>query len=95
MDDPAIVLLGRETIYRNGKRCGWLSSAGFGFHQGRNIGYGCARPGGVDADYVDAGDYQLEIATELVPADAVPQAALRPAMARIRPEKPPATPLAA
>ena len=29
--DPAVVLLGRETIYRDGERVGWLSSAGFGY----------------------------------------------------------------
>src|SRR3954454_20032897 len=28
-DDPDIVLLGRETIYRDDKRVGWLSSGGF------------------------------------------------------------------
>ncbi len=85
VDDPAIVLLGRETIYRNGKRCGWLSSAGFGFTLGKNIGYGYVRdPEGVDADYVMSGDYQLEIATELVPATPFLKPPYDPAMARIK-----------
>ena len=26
--DPSIVLLGRETIFRNGERVGWLTSGG-------------------------------------------------------------------
>ncbi len=69
VDDPAVVLLGRETIYRNGRRAGWLSSGGFGHSIGRPIGYGYVRdPGGVDRDYLLSGDYELEVATERVPA---------------------------
>ncbi len=41
--DPSIVLLGRETIYRDGKRVGWLTSGGFGYTVGRSIGYGYVR----------------------------------------------------
>ena len=41
--DPAVVLLGRETIYRDGERVGWLSSAGFGYTIDRSIGYGYVR----------------------------------------------------
>lgn len=48
--DPAIVLLGRETIFRDGRRAGWLASGGFGHTLGKSIGYGYVRdPGGVDA----------------------------------------------
>ena len=32
--DPEVVLLGRETIYRDGKRVGWLSSGGWGYTVG-------------------------------------------------------------
>jgi sarcosine dehydrogenase len=85
VDDPAIVLLGRETIYRDGRRCGWLSSAGFGYTVGKNIGYGYVRdPGGVDADYVRAGTYQLEVASELVPATPFLTPLYDPGMARVR-----------
>ncbi len=67
VDDPEIVLLGRETIYRDGERVGWLSSAGWGYTVEKNIGYGYVRNGaGVDADYLAAGHYQLEVATERV-----------------------------
>ena len=41
--DPSIVLLGRETIYRDGKRVGWLASGGYGYTIGRSIGYGYVR----------------------------------------------------
>ncbi|MEM6664503.1 MAG: FAD-dependent oxidoreductase, partial [Pseudomonadota bacterium] len=46
--DPGTILLGRETIFRNGQRCGWLSSGGFGHTIGRSIGMGFVRhPDGV------------------------------------------------
>jgi len=68
IDDPDIVLLGRETIYRDGERVGWLSSAGWGYTAETNIGLGYVRnPGGVDEDYLRAGSYELEVAAERVP----------------------------
>jgi 4-methylaminobutanoate oxidase (formaldehyde-forming) len=54
---PDVVLLGRETIYRNGERVGWLSSGGFGH-----------TVGGVTEDFVISGSYELEVASERVPA---------------------------
>jgi 4-methylaminobutanoate oxidase (formaldehyde-forming) len=85
VDDPEIVLAGRETIYRDGARAGWLTSAGYGYTVGASIGYGYVRnPGGVDAAYVLAGAYELEVATERVPC-AVHLAPLHdPAMTRIK-----------
>jgi 4-methylaminobutanoate oxidase (formaldehyde-forming) len=66
---PDVVLLGRETIYRNGERVGWLSSGGFGHTIGRAIGLGYVRhPEGVTADFVRSGSYELEVASERVPA---------------------------
>ena len=66
---PEVVLLGRETIYRDGERVGWLSSGGFGHTVGRAIGMGYVRqPGGVDAAFVRSGRYELEVASERVSA---------------------------
>src|SRR6266508_761247 len=67
--DPSIVLLGRETIYRDGKRVGWLTSGGYGYTVGRSIGYGYVRDpeNGVDRDKVLSGRYELEVATRRVP----------------------------
>ncbi len=60
--------MGRETIYRNGQRVGWLTSAGWGHTLATNIGYGYVRhPDGVDDDFLFAGDYELEVATERLP----------------------------
>jgi sarcosine dehydrogenase len=69
VDDPEIVLLGRETIYRNGLRVGWLSSGGYGYSIGKAIGYGYVRNSdGVDPTFVLSGDYQLEVAGGRRPA---------------------------
>ena len=68
--DRDVVLLGRETIYRNGERMGWLSSAGFGHTLGLPIGYGYVRraEGGLDDAFLLGGNYQLEVAMQRVPA---------------------------
>ncbi len=69
LDDPEAILLGRETIYRDGQRVGWLTSAGYGYTVGKAIGYGYVRnPEGVDDAYLEAGKYELEVATERLPA---------------------------
>ena len=85
VDDPEIVLLGRETIFRNGKRVGWLASAGWGYTVKTNIGLGYVRdPAGVDADYVMSGDYELEVATERVAAKPFLKPLYDPDMKRIK-----------
>jgi 4-methylaminobutanoate oxidase (formaldehyde-forming) len=66
-DDPNIILLGRETIFRNGKQVGWLSSGGYGYTIGKPIGYGYIRSDEIiDKEFVKSGKYELEIATEKV-----------------------------
>lgn len=68
-EDPAVVLLGRETIYRDGERVGWLTSGGYGYTVGQSIGYGYVRnPDGVDREYLRSGSYELEVASRRVPA---------------------------
>ncbi len=69
VEDPEVVLLGRETIYRNGERVGWLSSGGFGHSIGKPIGYGLIRQAdGVSQDFISAGSYHLEVASDRVAA---------------------------
>ncbi|MFY2823871.1 GcvT family protein [Ruegeria sp. MALMAid1280] len=83
--DPDIVLQGRETIYRDGKRVGWLTSGGFGYTVNKSIGYGYIRDAdGVDADYVTSGSYELEVATERVPCDVTLRPLYDPKMERIK-----------
>ena len=67
--DPSVILLGRETIYRNGERVGWLSSGGYGHSVDLPIGYGYIRhKHGVTEDFMSSGKYELEVASERVPA---------------------------
>ncbi len=83
--DKDVVLLGRETIYRDGERVGWLSSGGWGYTLETNIGYGYVRNrDGVDRDYVLSGSYELEVATERVPCEVFVDPLYDPKMARIR-----------
>lgn len=83
--DGDVILSGRETIYRNGVSCGWLSSAGFGHTLGQSIGMGYVRSADViDKDYVMAGDYELEVATLRVPAKITLAPLYDPKMDRVK-----------
>ena len=85
VDDPEIVLLGRETIYRDGAPVGWLSSGGYGYTVGKAIGYGYVRHAApIDAAWLRAGRYELEVATARVPATLHLQAPYDPGGQRIR-----------
>ncbi len=85
VNDPSIVLLGRETIYRNGERVGWLNSGGFGHSIGKPIGLGYVRqPQGLDEDYLRDGKYQLEVATERVDCNLHLAPLFDPEMKRIK-----------
>jgi 4-methylaminobutanoate oxidase (formaldehyde-forming) len=69
VDDPGIVLVGRETILRNGEPVGYLTSGGYGYTLVRNIGYGYVRnANGVSDEFLAAGDYELVVAMERTPA---------------------------
>jgi 4-methylaminobutanoate oxidase (formaldehyde-forming) len=67
--DPDVVLAGRETILRDGEPVGFLASAGWGYTISANIGLGYVKnPKGVSDDLLSGGRYELEVATERVPA---------------------------
>jgi 4-methylaminobutanoate oxidase (formaldehyde-forming) len=69
VDDPAAVLLGRETILRDGVPVGYLTSGGHGHTIGMGIGYGYVRnAGGVTEDWLMAGRYSLIVAAQEFPA---------------------------
>ena len=69
VSDPNVVLLGRETILRNGVFAGYLSSGGFGHTINQPIGMGYVRnPEGISDDWLKAGKYELVVATERLPA---------------------------
>ncbi len=85
VDDPDVVLLGRETIFRDGERVGFLSSGGWGYTVGKNIGYGYVRSAdGVSRDHVLDATYELEVATARVPASVHLGSLFDPRMTRIK-----------
>ncbi|WP_027136164.1 GcvT family protein [Geminicoccus roseus] len=86
VDDPEIVLLGRETIYRDGERVGWLTSGGFGHTINKSIGYGYVRrpDEGVTTEFVLSGSYELEVASTRVPASVFLEPPYDPASARVK-----------
>lgn len=64
-----VVLLGRETILRDGVFAGYLTSGGYGYTVGKPIGLGYVRNAeGISADYLRAGTYELVVANERVAA---------------------------
>jgi 4-methylaminobutanoate oxidase (formaldehyde-forming) len=84
-DDPDIVLLGRETILRDGEFAGYLASGGYGYTAGKPIGLGYVRNAdGVDDDYLRAGSYELIVASETVKARVHLKPLYDPAHARVR-----------
>ena len=69
IEDPDVVLVGRETILRNGEAVGYLTSAGFGYTIGRPIGYGYVRHAdGVSDAFLENGFFELVVAMDAVPA---------------------------
>ncbi len=85
VDDPRVMLLGRETIYRDAERVGWLGSGGYGHTLRTNIGYGYVRRAqGLTQEYLLAGHYELEVATERVPCSMHLRPLYDPTMTRIK-----------
>ena len=85
VDDPDVVLVGRETILRNGEPVGYLTSGGYGYTLGKNIGYGYVRNAeGVTDDYLMSGVYELVVAMERIPARIHLGPLYDPGMAKIK-----------
>ncbi len=69
LTDPDAVLVGRETILRDGQPVGYLTSGGYGYTVGQSIGYGYIRnPDGVADEWLTSGSYQLVVAGDALPA---------------------------
>jgi 4-methylaminobutanoate oxidase (formaldehyde-forming) len=83
--DPDVTLLGRETILRNGKKVGWLTSGGWGYTVDAAIGLGYVNgPTAHSVDEMRRGTYELEVATVRVPAEIHFRSLYDPAMSRVR-----------
>ncbi|MCZ8178961.1 MAG: FAD-dependent oxidoreductase [Rhizobium sp.] len=80
-----VVLLGRETILRDGEPVGYLTSGGYGYTLNKAIGYGYVRHAdGVDDAFLTGGRYELVVAMERVPAELHLGPMFDPGMARIK-----------
>jgi 4-methylaminobutanoate oxidase (formaldehyde-forming) len=75
LEDANRLLYHNEPICRNDEIVGYIASGMFGHTIGTAIGLGYVNhEDGVSADYVSAGNYELEVSGERVPA----RASLRP-----------------
>jgi sarcosine dehydrogenase len=80
-----IVLLGRETVLRNGKFAGYLTSGGYGYTVAKPIGFGYVRDAaGVTEDYLREGTYQLVVANEIVKCNIHLEAMYDPKNERVK-----------
>jgi len=85
LENPAAVLVGRETILRNGIPVGYLTSGGYGYTLDKSIGYGYVRAvEGVSDAFLTSGDYALVVAAETLPARLTLTAPYDPDNARIK-----------
>ena len=83
--DSEPLLLGDEPIYRDGVLVGRITSGAYGHTLGRSVGMGyVTHADGVDAGFVRAGRWELEIAMERVLATAHLEPPYDPTSARAR-----------
>ena len=87
LSDPEKLLYHNEPIWRDGVIVGYLRSGSYGHTLGAAVGLGYVRDpagGTVDAAFVDAGAYEIEVACERVAAEASLQPLYDPKSLRIR-----------
>ncbi|MFN2190617.1 MAG: FAD-dependent oxidoreductase [Candidatus Promineifilaceae bacterium] len=71
VEDPEPLLHGGETVIRDGKRVGYIRSGAFGHTLGGSVGLGqVENKGGVSADFIKSGEFEIEIASVRYPAKA-------------------------
>ncbi len=69
--DPAPMMYHDEPIFRDGIRVGHTTSASYGHTLGAAVAMGYAASAeGVDGDWIGAGEWTIEVASERIPADA-------------------------
>lgn len=71
LQDPEPLMYHNEPIYRDGRLAGYTTSAMYGHTLGASVAMGYVNSdAGIDADYVIAGCYEIEIAGKRYPATA-------------------------
>jgi 4-methylaminobutanoate oxidase (formaldehyde-forming) len=86
VDDPEAMLWGGELILRDGAVAGQVTSAAWGESVGGSVGLAYVRNGGavIDAAWVDAGSYQVNVGGMLYPISVSRRPLYDPTNTRIR-----------
>jgi 4-methylaminobutanoate oxidase (formaldehyde-forming) len=83
--DPEPLMFHAEVVWRDGARVGYLRSASYGHTLGGAVGLAMVEAGvPLDAAWIAAGRWQVEVADRLVPARASLEPLYDPRMLRIR-----------
>jgi len=71
LEDPEPLLYHNEPVYKDGAIVGYTSSGNYGHFLGGAIGLGYVkREGGVSADWIGSGGWEIEVAGTRIPASA-------------------------
>ncbi len=85
LQDAEIMLYHHEPILRDGKIVGHLTSGNYGHSLGGSVGLGyVCDDAGVDADYINAGKFEIDVGGNKVPAKASLTAMYDPQAQRMR-----------
>src|SRR5690606_34319719 len=85
LEDPEPLLYHYEPILRDGRLVGHVTSANYGHTLGRAVAMGYVTdPGGVSADFVKSGSFEIEVALKRYKATASLRPLYDPSSARMR-----------
>jgi 4-methylaminobutanoate oxidase (formaldehyde-forming) len=85
LEDPERLLYHDEPIYRDGEQVGRTSSGMWSYVEDRCLAMGYLEHGnGVTTDWVDAGSFEIEVATVRIPATASIRSFYDPSNQRVR-----------
>ena len=85
LEDPEPLLYGEEPILRDGEAVGYLRSGAYGHTLGGAMGFGYVEhEGGVTADFVSDGEFEIQVASERYRASASLRSMYDPKNLRVR-----------
>ncbi len=85
LEDPEPLLYHNEPIWRDDRITGYITSGMFGHTLGAAVGLGYVNDAeGVDAEFVNSGRYEIEVAGQRIPAKASLHPMYDPRSSRIR-----------
>jgi len=85
LEDPNAMLYHHEPILRDGTLSGYLSSGNYGHTLGGSVGLGYVRcEDGVDAPFIDSGNWEIDVGGARIPAKASLRALYDPKGERVK-----------